>query len=172
MKINQLKSIIQEIVKEEVKKQLPTLLSEVFKSGLYKTKRDIEPTDKIIDGYEKQVNKPIKQFVKDPVLNKILNETVPNLPKEGPSVPVPVFDKIGQVDDGVFGTNSQFTSLKSMLNEDISDTHVSKTAVSDSDSSSPQSVLDVPSVIPDNLKSIFNRDYKSFMKQVDKKKNH
>jgi hypothetical protein len=166
MNAEKFKSFIREIIKEEIKVILPQLLAEAFSSAPKQNdSRSItehtkqitsRPAEKVVQ--KTPPKKQIKQYVKDPVLNKILNETVPNLPKDYTSVPAPSFDKIGGKDDLNY-------SLKQLMNESTE----SPQALSVQDSPAPQSVLDLPSVIPDNLKGIFNRDYSQLIKVIDKK---
>jgi hypothetical protein len=84
MNTDKLLEAIQILVKEEVKKQLPTIIKEVVKSELKKTlSEQKQPKNtglsmaKAILGEEKPnvVETKSKEFSKNPMINQILNET-------------------------------------------------------------------------------------------------
>ena len=74
MKKNELKTIIRGIVREEVQMALKKELTEVFKSL---KKKPITERKRIV-----RKKQPLQQLAKDPVLNKILNETRGGVPTE------------------------------------------------------------------------------------------
>lgn len=103
MKANQLLQIIKNIVTEEVrtevKNQLPKLLFEMIG-----TSAKISPPQQIMEEgnepVEESPKKAIKQYVRDPILNQIMNETKvnPQLMRGHSMVDLMdgEFDKIGQ----------------------------------------------------------------------------
>lgn len=150
MKTNELKSIIRGIIQEELKTILPTMipqiLTEILSNNVKNNIRENSKVDDIIpSSVESQPTKSFKKYTNNETLNKVLNETVGGIPKEGSFVgyssPLMKSDAI-----------SSFESQPSQLNESI----------------------EQPS-LPINkeqskVMNIMNKDFRSLMKAVDKRK--
>ena len=147
MKSNELKEIIRSIIKEELDKTLPTLipkiLSEVLSGKQSSVIRSNESTVTTKTVVKEVVQKPkeIKKYSSNPILNEILNQTVVKIPSENSMV----------------GLESSFKSQAfagMQMNESI-------------ETSQP-----VAPVTEEQGKvmNVLNRDFRSLMKAVDKKK--
>ena len=138
-----LKTLIRGIVREEVEFALKKELTEVFKS--LKTK-PITETKRVVK-QRKQL-----QLAKDPVLNKLLNETRVGVPqKEGheeyPSMGGGTYDR---------------TSMASLMGYGNVGGDKAEQTIQQ---------MGVPSEnVPDDVKNAINRDYRDVMKAIDKKK--
>ena len=138
-----LKTLIRGIVREEVEFALKKELTEVFKS--LKTK-PITETKRVVKK-RKQL-----QLAKDPVLNKLLNETRGGVPqKEGheeyPSMGGGTYDR---------------TSMASLMGYGNVGGDKAEQTIQQ---------MGVPSEsVPDDVKNAINRDYSDVMKAIDKKK--
>ena len=138
-----LKTLIRGIVREEVEFALKKELTEVFKS--LKTK-PITETKRVVKK-RKQL-----QLAKDPVLNKLLNETRGGVPqKEGheeyPSMGGGTYDR---------------TSMASLMGYGNVGGDKAEQTIQQ---------MGVPSEsVPDDVKNAINRDYRDVMKAIDKKK--
>lgn len=105
------RKLMLEMVKKEVSNQLPKLLFEMVRQSSKTVNKPIVNEDIATDPGastspvkyqnlipETQQKKPLKKYVKDPVLNAILNETTPGLPQTpyaDTGVPIPNFEKVG-----------------------------------------------------------------------------
>jgi len=138
-----LKTLIRGIVREEVEFALKKELTEVFKS--LKTK-PITETKRVVKK-RKQL-----QLAKDPVLNKLLNETRGGVPqKEGheeyPSMGGGTYDR---------------TSMASLMGYGNVGGDKAEQTIQQ---------MGVPSEsVPEDVKNAINRDYRDVMKAIDKKK--
>ena len=134
--------MIRGIVREEVQMALKEELIEVFKS--LKTK-PITETKQVV-----KKKKPVK-LAKDPVLNKLLNETrggIPEGKEEYPTMGGKTFDR------------NSMASLMGYGN--TGDNRAEETIAR----------MGVPSEsVPDDVKNAITRDYSDVMKALDKKKN-
>ena len=89
MKTDDFKNILRNTVNEELRKVLPELLNEYFnksdKSAVADRKsQTIQiPTQQPSTIIDKTVKKELRQYVKNPILNQILNETVVKIPTDG-----------------------------------------------------------------------------------------
>ena len=147
MKSNELKEIIRSIIKEELDKTLPTLipkiLSEVLsgrQSSAIQSNQPIVSTKTVV---KESVQKPkeIKKYSSNPILNEILNQTVVKIPNEG----------------SMAGLDSSFKSQAfagMQMNESIE---------------TQQPVAPVTEE-QGKVMNVLNRDFRSLMKAVDKKK--
>ena len=147
MKSNELKEIIRSIIKEELDKTLPTLipkiLSEVLsgrQSSAIQSNQPIVSTKTVV---KESVQKPkeIKKYSSNPILNEILNQTVVKIPNEGSMAGM----------DSTFKSQA-FSGMQ--MNESV-------------ETSQP-----VAPVTEEQCKvmNVLNRDFRSLMKAVDKKK--
>ena len=150
MKKNQLRLMIRQIVREEVQMALKKELTEVFK-GL-KTKPITE---------KRRVKKVVKRKVKmeklakDPVLNKILNETRGGLPhKEGreeyPSLGNKTYDSNSMA--SLMGYGDMSNGGADRAEQTIAQMGVDSEKISD------------------DVKDALTKDYSGLMKAIDKKK--
>ena len=143
MKTNELKSIIRGIIQEELKSILPTMIPQILTEILSNNvKGNIQESSKSEESIQTpSVSQPTKQFKKytsNETLNKILNETVGGVPKEGSFVG--------------YSSPIQPSGINSILNE---------------------SLEEVPTPVnkeQSKVLGIMNRDFRSLMKAVDKKK--
>ena len=147
MKSNELKEIIRTIIKEELDKTLPTLipkiLSEVLSGRQSSTIQSNQPIVSTKTVVKESVQKPkeIKKYSSNPILNEILNQTVVKIPNEG----------------SMAGLDSSFKSQAfagMQMNESIE---------------TQQPVAPVTEE-QGKVMNVLNRDFRSLMKAVDKKK--
>ena len=138
-----IRTVIREIVREEVQMALKKELTEVFKS--LKTKPLVKETKRVV-----KKRKPMK-LAKDPVLNQILNETrggVPSGEEEYPTMGGKTFDR---------------TSMASMMgygNVGGEEPNIAQTTVGHSGAP----------VQDEGLANILNKDYSGVMKAIEKRK--
>jgi len=144
MKSNELKEIIRAVIREELDKTLPTLIPKVLTEILSgKDSTIVASTVQTKNVVKESVQKPkeIKKYSSNPILNDVLNQTVVKIPNEGSMV----------------GLDSSFKSQAfagMQMNE---------------------SVEEPPPVTPvteeqGKVMNVLNRDFRSLMKAVDKKK--
>ena len=147
MKSNELKEIIRSIIKEELDKSLQTLipkiLSEVLSGRQSSTIQSNQPIVSTKTVVKESVQKPkeIKKYSSNPILNEILNQTVVKIPNEG----------------SMAGLDSSFKSQAfagMQMNESIE---------------TQQPVAPVTEE-QGKVMNVLNRDFRSLMKAVDKKK--
>lgn len=147
MKSNELKEIIRSIIKEELDKTLPTLipkiLSEVLSVRQSNTIQSSEPivSKKTVVKETVEKSKELKKYSSNPILNEILNQTVVKIPNEG----------------SMAGLDSSFKSQAfagMQMNESVE---------------TPQPVAPVTEE-QGKVMNVLNRDFRSLMKAVDKKK--
>lgn len=144
MKSNELKEIIRSIIKEELDKTLPALIPKVLTEILSGKQSDVIQSNQIVKNtVQESVQKPkeIKKYSSNPVLNEILNQTVVKIPNEG----------------SIAGIDSTFKSQAfsgMQINETIE---------------TPQPV-DPVTEEQGKVMNVLNRDFRSLMKAVDKKK--
>jgi hypothetical protein len=147
MKSNELKEIIRSIIKEELDKTLPTLipkiLSEVLSVRQSNTIQSSEPivSKKTVVKETVEKSKELKKYSSNPILNEILNQTVVKIPNEG----------------SMAGLESTFKSQAfagMQMNESVE---------------TPQPVAPVTEE-QGKVMNVLNRDFRSLMKAVDKKK--
>lgn len=153
MKTTELKSIIRTIIQEELKEILPTLVPKVLAEILINNNKNIIPNNVVDNKYTTEESKPTqttnktyKKYTSNEVLNKVLNETTGGLPKEGSFVGLsnPMLDN----------TNANSFEIKSEnLNESINET-------------SPVAITKEQS----KVLNLINRDFRSLLKAVDKKR--
>ena len=87
MKKTELKNLIKEAVREELRSYLPKLISELGTKQTNEKPTDIvEETKKSLLKVRNTETKPLKSFSKNPAINQILNETVGGIPQEGSMV--------------------------------------------------------------------------------------
>ena len=88
MKTDDFKNILRNTVNEELRKVLPELLNEYFNKSDKSTVSDRKsqtipiPTQQPSTIIDKTVKKELRQYVKNPILNQILNETVVKIPTD------------------------------------------------------------------------------------------
>jgi hypothetical protein len=146
MKSNELKEIIRSVIKEELDKTLPTLIPKVLTEILSgKPSEMIQSNQVVKNTVQESVQKPkeIKKYSSNPVLNEILNQTVVKIPSEG----------------SIAGLDSNFKSQAfagMQMNETVE---------------TPQPVAPVTEE-QGKVMNVLNRDFRSLMKAVDKKKQH
>ena len=147
MKSNELKEIIRLVIREELDKTLPTLipkiLSEVLSGRQSSTIQSNQPIVSTKTVVKESVQKPkeIKKYSSNPILNEILNQTVVKIPNEG----------------SMAGLDSSFKSQAfagMQMNESIE---------------TQQPVAPVTEE-QGKVMNVLNRDFRSLMKAVDKKK--
>ena len=147
MKKNELKRLIRGIVREEVEFALKKELTEIFKA--IKTK-PITETKRVVRKTK------TKQLAKDPVLNKLLNETRGGIPQgEGQSEEYPTMG----------GKTYDTNSMASLM------------GYGDMSGGGPDRAeqtiqqMGIPSEkVPDDVKNAITRDYSGVMKAIEKRK--
>jgi hypothetical protein len=174
MKASEFKAVIKQLVIEEVErevqrqvsKQLPKLLFEMLRQKPQNINQILVKEDVASDPEDTPITKKmpltinnnvipeqkkiIKKYTKDPVLNAILNETVPGLPQTGNDVgvPLPNFSKIGVSEEFV-------DEMKEILNES------STTISADSETTEEPTGTD--------LSKLFNKNFKAILDQSKKR---
>jgi len=144
MKSNELKEIIRTVIREELDKTLPTLIPKVLTEILSgKPSEMIQSNQVVKNTVQESIQKPkeIKKYSSNPVLNDILNQTVVKIPS----------------DVSIAGIDSNFRSQAfagMQINETVE---------------TPQPVAPVTEE-QGKVMNVLNRDFRSLMKAVDKKK--
>jgi len=143
MKTNELKELIRAIIREELDKTLPTLIPKVLTEALTgKQVNESTVQSKTVVKESFQKPKEVKKYSSNPVLNEILNQTVVKIPRE----------------DSMIGLDSQFKSQVfsgMQLNESTQIQEPNPTPVTEEQG---------------KVMNVLNRDFRSLMKAVDKKK--
>tara|TARA_R110002012_G_scaffold270346_1_gene454763 strand:- start:252 stop:737 length:486 start_codon:yes stop_codon:yes gene_type:complete len=153
MKKNDLIKIIELVVRKEVKKQMTEIfINEEKEIKLSETISELKP--------KKVVNKPKKQYSKNPVLNEVLNNTKP-LGSSGQT------DEYPSLGGGVLGSDNMaevlgYGNLGGVQNKE----QAREMAAVDTIKKAGVSVDQVPEGVQDAL----TRDYSGLMKAIDKKK--
>jgi len=140
MKSNKLVSLIKEVVKQEVKKQITDIL--INETNIPKVKPVVK---------KKKVEK--KNYTDNPTLNKILNETA-NQQEDYPTMGGGTFDSNRMTELLGYGSG--------MGNDEV------KREVAAA--STLQSAGINPDAAPEHLKNALTRDYTDLIKAIDKKK--
>jgi hypothetical protein len=142
MKSNKLVSLIKEVVKQEVKKQITDIL--INETNIPKAKPVIK--------------KKVKQqkFTDNPTLNKILNETAqsPKDMEEYPTLGGGTFDSSRMTEMLGYGSGLGNKEVKREV----------------AAASTLQSAGMTPDTAPEHLTNALTRDYSGLMKAIDKKK--
>ncbi len=142
MKSNKLVSLIKEVVKQEVKKQITDIL--INETNIPKAKPVIK--------------KKVKQqkFTDNPTLNKILNETAqsPKDMEEYPTLGGGTFDSSRMTEMLGYGSGLGNKEVKREV----------------AAASTLQSAGMTPETAPEHLTNALTRDYSGLMKAIDKKK--
>jgi hypothetical protein len=154
MNKNKLKNIIELVVRKEVKKQL----SEIF----INEEKEISLSETISKPKPKKVvNKPKKQYSKNPALNEVLNNTNP-LGSSGQT------DEYPSLGGGVLGSDNMAEVLGyGDLGRGQNKEKAREMAAVDTIKKQGVSVDAVPEGVQDAL----TRDYSGLMKAINKKKN-
>jgi len=140
MKSNKLVSLIKEVVKQEVKKQVTNIL--INETNIPKVKPVVK---------KRKVEK--KNYTDNPTLNKILNETA-NQQEDYPTMGGGTFDSNRMTELLGYGSG--------MGNDEV------KREVAAA--STLQSAGINPDAAPEHLKNALTRDYTDLIKAIDKKK--
>jgi len=143
MKSNKLVSLIKEVVKQEVKKQITDIL--INETNIPKTKPIVK---------RKKVKE--QKFTDNPTLNKILNETANS------SRPLEEYPSLG---GGTFDSN-RMTELLG-YGGGAGNNEVKREVAA---ASTLQSAGMNPEAAPEHLKNALTRDYTDLIKAIDKKK--
>jgi hypothetical protein len=143
MKSNKLVSLIKEVVKQEVKKQITDIL--INETNIPKTKPVVK---------RKKVKE--QKFSDNPTLNKILNETA-NSPKEMEEYPT--------LGGGTFDSSrmTEMLGYGSGMGNDEVKREVAAAGTLKSAGMNPEAA-------PEHLKNALTRDYTDLMKAIDKNK--
>ena len=152
MNKDKLKNIIELIVRKEIKKQL----SEIFIND----EKEISLSETISKPKPKKViNKPKKQYSKNPVLNEVLNNTKP--------LGAPMEDEYPTLGGGVLGSDNMAEVLGyGDLGMGSNKERAREMAAVDSIKKAGVSIEQVP----EDVQNALTRDYSGLMKAIDKKK--
>ena len=152
MNKNKLRNIIELVVRKEVKKQL----SEIF----INEEKEIKLSETISKPKPKKVvNKPKKQYSKNPVLNEVLNNTKPLGSQEQEDYPT--------LGGGVLGSDNMAEVLGyGDLGMGSNDERAREMGAVDTIKKAGVSVDQVP----EDVQNALTRDYSGLMKAIDKKK--
>ena len=140
MKTSKLVSLIKEVVRNEVKKQITNIL---INETNIPTKKSVVKKKKVVE----------KKFTKDPTLNKILNETA-NQQEEYPTLGGGTFDSSRATELLGYGTG--------LGNDEIKREAAAAATLRDGGVN--------PEAAPKHLKDALTRDYSGLMNAIDKKK--
>mgnify|MGYP001192627047 FL=1 len=154
MNKNKLRNIIELVVRKEVKKQL----SEIF----INEEKEIKLSETISTPKPKKViNKPKKQYSKNPVLNEVLNNTKPlGTPQEVEEYPT--------LGGGVLGSDNMAEVLGyGDLGRGQNKERAREMGAVDTIKKAGVSVDQVP----EEVQNALTRDYSGLMKAINKKKN-
>ena len=154
MNKNKLRNIIELVVRKEVKKQL----SEIF----INEEKEIKLSETISTPKPKKViNKPKKQYSKNPVLNEVLNNTKPlGTPQEVEEYPT--------LGGGVLGSDNMADVLGyGDLGRGQNKEKAREVGAVDTIKKAGVSVDQVP----EEVQNALTRDYSDLMKVINKKKN-
>ncbi len=154
MNKNKLRNIIELVVRKEVKKQL----SEIF----INEEKEIKLSETISTPKPKKViNKPKKQYSKNPVLNEVLNNTKPlGTPQEVEEYPT--------LGGGVLGSDNMAEVLGyGDLGRGQNKERAREMGAVDTIKKAGVSVNQVP----EEVQNALTRDYSGLMKAINKKKN-
>ena len=141
MKQGKLVSLIKEVVRNEVKKQITDIL--INETNIPKTKPVVK---------KKKVEE--KKYTDNPTLNKILNETAQNPTEEYPTIGGGTFDSSRATELLGYGAD--------LGNDEIKREVAAATTMRDAGIN--------PEAAPEHLKDALTRDYSGLMKAIDKKK--
>ena len=149
MKKNELTKIIRNIVREEVEFALKKELTEIFKTLKSKP---ITERKRVV-----KKKKPLKNMVKDPVLNRILNETRGGIP-QGEGNVSQGHEEYPTMGGKTYDSNSM-ASLMGYGNQggDRAEETIAQMGVSSEQ-------------VPDDVKNALTKDYSAVMKAMEKKK--
>ena len=152
MNKNKLKNIIELVVRKEVKKQL----SEIF----INEQKEVKLSDAISKPKPKKVvNKPKKQYSKNPVLNEVLNNTKPLGSSQT--------DEYPWLGGGVLGSDNMAEVLGyGDLGRGQNKERAREMAAVDTIKKAGVSVDQVP----EGVQNALTRDYSGLMKAINKKK--
>ena len=151
---NKLRNIIELVVRKEVKKQL----SEIF----INEEKEIKLSETISTPKPKKViNKPKKQYSKNPVLNEVLNNTKPlGTPQEVEEYPT--------LGGGVLGSDNMAEVLGyGDLGRGQNKERAREMGAVDTIKKAGVSV----DAVPEEVQNALTRDYSGLMKAINKKKN-
>ena len=154
MKKNDLIKIIELVVRKEIKKQL----SEIF----INEEKEIKLSETISTPKPKKViNKPKKQYSKNPVLNEVLNNTKPlGAPQEVEEYPT--------LGGGVLGSDNMAEVLGyGDLGRGQNKERAREMGAVDTIKKAGVSV----DAVPEEVQNALTRDYSGLMKAINKKKN-
>ena len=140
MKSNKLVSLIKEVVKQEVKKQITDIL--INETNIPKVKPVVK---------KKKVEK--RNYTDNPTLNKILNETA-NQQEDYPTMGGGTFDSNRMTELLGYGSGAGNDEVKREV----------------AAASTLQSAGINPDAAPEHLKNALTRDYTDLIKAIDKKK--
>ena len=140
MKSNKLVSLIKEVVKQEVKKQITDIL--INETNIPKTKPVVK---------KKKVEE--KNYTDNPTLNKILNETAQQQ-EEYPTLGGGTFDSSRMTEMLGYGGGLGNKEVK----REVAAASTMKSACMN------------PEAAPEHLKNALTRDYSDLIKAIDKKK--
>lgn len=227
MKKDDLVKVIRAIVKQELKKELPKALTQVFQNLMNETPpkqsntvsndlpvKDVNETADLKNQLKEMFNgnvpipreqprqqPPQKKFTNNPILNEVLNETRPFNGQErmamgvgGNSIPPSVamaaeaYDTPSSPTTGVgelmskedLGFMDKIPAMPGADSPVVTELPPSGTPLTEGQEGGPAplealgevSALDLKNhpAIPDNIKGILNRDYRSLVKAMDKGK--
>ena len=155
-KSNKLITLIREIVKQEVQKEVKQIfINEGMKSFAQKSTTE---DDSVAEVLPKRKPKPKKEvtYTKNPVLNDILNETArAGEMDEYPTMGGKAFDSTKMA-----GTMGYGNTMMGGSDEDKREMAAAQTAASAGVN---------PSEVPEDLMNALTRDYSGLMKAIDKK---
>jgi len=162
MNSQDLKNIIKAIVQEEVKKQLPSMITQVLSEALTGNKSPVVKRQVISTPPVVVKPKEQKQYVKNPLLNEILNNTTVRIKQENTPF-------VGYSETFAPGSSEDINIIDNNQSEEenidygsLNESHVNQIPVVSNITPTTQEQAKVLSKI--------NRDFRSIMKTVDEKR--
>lgn len=180
MKIDELKKALRSLIREEVKKAVAEEVSKAMGKVLVEMVREIKTTDRPQRQITESVEEPLEEVIhtKNPKFNSVLAETARYsrpLPRTDLTANLAElmdggFEKIGQTEDVSYQEQGRSDRNIPTFDKNSKNLDFLKQMVGES-SMIPQqkSVLDSAEV-PDVLKGVFKKDFRSIMKKINETK--
>lgn len=153
------RQLIHSIIKEGVRLEVDRLLTEMEQSEQTERIDESPRVTQMVERGELPPRKPVpkKEFAKDPVLNKILNETFLSMVNGDAVAPASLgkapTNMVGEYGPDAYRQSSR--SVEAMLPE--TDVNGRPLQVS-------------PEMLPDHVRTALTKDYRKLMKKIDEKK--
>lgn len=171
MKTEDLKIIIRNLIREEVKKVVAEEVSKAMGKVLVEMVKEIKsvPTRNTPQQLEESIKEPT--IFKTPILktnNPKLNNVLAETARHFKPLKKTVENSMAELMDGGFDKIGQTEDIQ--INEPTTNMDFLKQMVAQSAPISQPSALDSGVEIPDSLKKVFKKDFRAVMKKIDEQK--